>query len=96
MILSFTIFFVSFCITIFHHTTLTTAKGYYCTGCVQRLEQGMLTFILKTWIVSSRVLCVFLVGASGKNSPTDTGDVRDEGLIPGSGRSPGGGDGNPL
>ena len=31
-----------------------------------------------------------------KNLPTDAGNVRDEGLIPGVGRSPGGGRGNPL
>ena len=31
-----------------------------------------------------------------KNLPTDAGNVRDEGLIPGSGRSPGGGHDNPL
>ena len=31
-----------------------------------------------------------------KNSPANAGDVRDAGLIPGSGRSPGGGHGNPL
>ena len=35
-----------------------------------------------------------------KNPPTDAGDIRDAGsipeLIPGSGRSPGGGYGNPL
>ena len=31
-----------------------------------------------------------------KNSPTNVGEVRDLGLIPGSGRSPGGGHGNPL
>ena len=31
-----------------------------------------------------------------KHSPADTVDVRDAGLIPGSGRSPGGGPGNPL
>ena len=31
-----------------------------------------------------------------KNLPTNAGDVRDVGLIPGSGRSPGGGHGNPL
>ena len=31
-----------------------------------------------------------------KNSPTNAGDVRDLGSIPGSGRSPGGGHGNPL
>ena len=31
-----------------------------------------------------------------KNPPVDAGDIRDEGLIPGSGRSPAGGHGNPL
>ena len=31
-----------------------------------------------------------------KNSPANAGDVRDEGLIHVSGRSPGGGHGNPL
>ena len=31
-----------------------------------------------------------------KNLPGDAGDVRDGGLLPGSGRSPGGGNGNPL
>ena len=31
-----------------------------------------------------------------KNPPTIAGDIRDVGSIPGSGRSPGGGHGNPL
>ena len=31
-----------------------------------------------------------------KNLPANAGDARDTGLIPGSGRSPGGGNGNPL
>ena len=31
-----------------------------------------------------------------KNPPANVGDVRDAGLIPGSGRSPGVGNGNPL
>ena len=31
-----------------------------------------------------------------KNTPAKAGDVRDPGLIPGWGRSPGGGHGNPL
>ena len=31
-----------------------------------------------------------------KNPPTSAGDIRDVGLIPGSGRSLGGGHGNPL
>ena len=33
----------------------------------------------------------FLGGASGKEPPTNAGDVRDAGLIPGLDRSPGGG-----
>ena len=31
-----------------------------------------------------------------KNSPANAGDIRDVGSIPSSGRSPGGGHGNPL
>ena len=31
-----------------------------------------------------------------KNTPASAGDIRDAGLIPGSGRSLGGGHGNPL
>ena len=31
-----------------------------------------------------------------KNPPANVGDLRDLGLIPGSGRSPGEGNGNPL
>ena len=31
-----------------------------------------------------------------KNPPANAGDVRDPGWIPGLGRSPGGGNGNPL
>ena len=31
-----------------------------------------------------------------RNPPANAGDTRDAGLIPGSGRSPGGGNGNPL
>ena len=37
-----------------------------------------------------------LGGASGKKPQCNVGDMRDEGLIPGSGRSPGGGHGNPF
>ena len=31
-----------------------------------------------------------------ENLPANAGDIRDAGLIPGSGRAPGGGHGNPL
>ena len=32
----------------------------------------------------------------GKNTPANAGDVRDLGSVPGLGRSPGGGHGNPF
>ena len=35
-------------------------------------------------------------GTSGKEPSANAGDVRNTGLIPGSGRSPGGKNGNPL
>ena len=38
----------------------------------------------------------FLGGSVVKNLPASEGDIRDTGLIPGSGRSSGGGQGNPL
>ena len=38
----------------------------------------------------------FAGGVSGKNPLANTGDLRDLGLIPGSGRSPGRGQGNSL
>ena len=44
-------------------------------------------------------LCVFsllLVALVAKNPPASAGDSRIEGSTPGSGRSPGGGSGNPL
>jgi len=37
-----------------------------------------------------------LVALVVKNLPADTGDIRDASSIPGSGSSPGGGNGNPL
>ena len=42
----------------------------------------------KGWWASQVVLMV-------KNPLANAGDMRDEGLVPGSGRSPGGGSGNP-
>ena len=38
----------------------------------------------------------FSGGANVKNLPVNAGDTRDMGLIPGSGRSPGEGNSNPL
>ena len=45
---------------------------------------------LKRYLLQS-----FPGGTSGKE-PVNAGDIRDEGFIPGSGRSPGGRHGNPL
>ena len=42
--------------------------------------------------VSAWALVVLVV----KNPPASAGDIRDASVIPGSGRSPGGGHGNPL
>ena len=39
---------------------------------------------------------VFQGGSVVNNSLANAGDIRDTGLISGSGRSPGGGNGNPL
>ena len=36
------------------------------------------------------------VALMGKNTPANAGDVRDLGSVPGLGRSPGGGHGNPF
>ena len=47
-------------------------------------------------IVLSIYLRGFPGGASGKDPPANGGDIRDVGSIPGSGRSPGGENGNPL
>ena len=38
----------------------------------------------------------FCSGSVVKNPPANAGDTEDAGSIPGSGRSPGGGNGNPL
>ena len=38
----------------------------------------------------------FLGGTAVKNLPANAGDIRDTGSTPGSGRSPGIGNGNPL
>ena len=41
-------------------------------------------------------MCGFPGGSVVKNLPTNSGDTGDVGLIPGSERSPGGGNGNPF
>ena len=55
---------------------------------VYELKKRLKLFLLYTWI--------FQVVLVVKNSPANAGDVRDVGLIPGSGKSPGVGNGNLL
>ena len=49
-----------------------------------------------TYIPTYTHVWVSQVALVVKNLPANAGDIRDMGLIPGSGRSPGGGHGNPL
>ena len=46
--------------------------------------------------MSSVSIYIVQVALVVKNPPANTGDIRDKSLIPGSGRYPGGGHGNPL
>ena len=51
----------------------------------------------EVWILDTRVLiCGLPQGLNSKESTCNVGDSGDTGLIPGSGRPPGGGHGNPL
>ena len=54
-------------------------------------KKGKLTFIKSYYKVLA-----FQVALVVKNPPANAGDARDVGLIPGQGRSPGGGNDNPL
>ena len=50
-------------------------------------------------VQKERDICIYMNfpgGTSGKEPPVNAGDLRDSGLIPGSGRSPGGSHGNSL
>ena len=42
------------------------------------------------------IICASQVALVVKNPPANAGDLKDAGSIPGLGRSPGGGHGNPL
>ena len=46
--------------------------------------------------MSNKYILSFSRGSVIKNSHANSGDVGDEGVIPGSGRTPEGGNGNPL
>ena len=52
--------------------------------------------IICIFIWASQVALVVKKKKQKKNPPTNAGDIKDTGSIPGSGRTPGGGHGNPL
>ena len=71
---------------------------YLKTRAVHTVELASGDFAVRRVYLSS---CILLWGTSGevlvvKNSPANAGDIRDMGSIPGSGRSPGEGNGNPV
>ena len=47
-------------------------------------------------LLNAQSMSGFPGGASGKEAVCNAGDIRDTGSIPGLGRPPGGGNGNPL
>ena len=61
----------------------------FFNNCVEFCSMNVLSFIYLFFRASQVALMV-------KNPPANAGDIRDTGSIPGSGRSPGGGNGNPL
>ena len=65
---------------------------YICES--KRNKQNLKHFINQVWLKVEAIY--FPSGVSGKNLPANAGDVRDMGLIPGSGRSLGRGHGSPL
>ena len=56
----------------------------------------MATMQFQIWLQSNQVRVGVPGGSVVKNLPANAGHIRNPGLIPGSGRSPGGGIGNPL
>ena len=51
----------------------------------------------RCWLVGKESRCKSGLGSASQVAlPASAGDIRDVGLIPGSGRSPGGGHGSPL
>ena len=67
------------------------AKKRYCKG-----RSSSKIHICQAPTTRAQAVRASQVARAVKNLPTDAGDIRDEGLIPGSGRSPGEGNGNPL
>ena len=81
------------------HCTIVQQGNSFCNLYYSCCEWGSV-MRLRLWeetvFSSAQVGEVFPGGTSGWNLPANTGDIRDTGTVPGSGRSPGGGHGNPA
>ena len=79
-----------------HYSWLTMLCSFLLYSKVTQLHIYSLFIRFFSHICHYRALRASQVALVVKNPPANTGDVRDEGSIPWSGRSPGGGHGNPL
>ena len=66
----------------------------FAAACVTSVS--LRSFLALTYFLSAGSIWASQVALTVKNPPTNSGDRRDAGSIPGWGRSPGGGNGNPL
>ena len=75
-------------------------KSTYCHWCSfepkDKYSDPLTTFPIFNYWTSIMREGAFQVALVVKNQPANTEDIRDTGSIPGSGRPPGGGHGNPL
>ena len=69
------------------------ADGFFITSATWEAQNKCVVY---TIICDSMYVMGFPSGTSGKEPACNAGDTRDEGFIPGSGRSPGGRHGNSL
>ena len=72
------------------------SQGHVCSAKQHRGQETSLAPKQATKIDSLCIVCLLPRWLSSKESICNTGDTGDAGLIPGSGRSPGGGNGNSL
>ena len=75
------------------HTDIKLKRQYFFLA---TRTQDFLSVILYITYSSVNYISDAVLALVVKNTPANAGDIRDGGLIPGSGRSPGGGNGNPL
>jgi len=84
---------------IFYHRSESTLTGGYSFFQAKTSQDSSPKSELIPWRLNRHLLIKFWASQMAlvvKNMPANAGDIRDVGSIPGSGRSPGGGHGNPF